>query len=641
MTRVCGTAGYTGPGPGDPSGVTGILAVPAFGGIDVSWGIPGLNGHAVAYYNLHRSTSSDPTTAVRLAQVGGTTHYDRAPVTGSPVERFYWVSSVSANDGVESDLVGPASATARPTIAQVIENLTGMIDAGHLAQTLKDPIGRIDPNRQEYLQKLAEQAEDDDALGVAFSQVLATSEEALAAISEEQIARAGQFEAVAEQNTAVQVALGELYASVNVKMGAVVKTDAQGNPIETGAIFAPQVDVNGVIGGFGLYNDGTTVEMGFDVDRFWVGRTSDVAGGHRGAKPFIIENDEVFINKAMIKDLTVGKLRSEDGSLAFVPATYDEYGELVTSSKLRGELIEAENLVVKEAATFSGDVRSSSYVAGSAGWQMLQSGFVEFNEAVVRGNVELESITINGELPNAGTILEAPTYSHTLTMGGSAYSGTVTKEDSVSFANVPEGSRFTYSFAGNFGADVIGRSGGADIKEFYEEAGSAQHLPNELPRDDSFYSRIDYTSWSGGWSRKGYFWTLAEYAGYSTSIGSTRFRANVSMGLKVWVDGSLEVNESHSGNIDFTLQSSWSGNNKTKGSISTQSRTESVDFNVPLSTGGNFIYPAFRSSSEVKVQGTLTVSNVSCTGNSPSSSNRRLVRAITQAAISGELSRLG
>lgn len=75
------------------------------------------------------------------------------------------------------------------------------------------------------------------------------------------------------------------------------------------AQYTAKVDVNGLVGGFGIYNDGTVVEAGFDVDKFSIGRAASKF------KPFIIENDEVgvptvYINKAVVGKLTADMINS-------------------------------------------------------------------------------------------------------------------------------------------------------------------------------------------------------------------------------------------------------------------------------------------------------------------------------------------
>ena len=71
-----------------------------------------------------------------------------------------------------------------------------------------------------------------------------------------------------------------------------------------GSMYTMKLSANGLIGGFGVYNNGSTVEAGFDVDKFWIGRThSDKK------KPFIIHNGIVYMNNAMIADLSVDRLK--------------------------------------------------------------------------------------------------------------------------------------------------------------------------------------------------------------------------------------------------------------------------------------------------------------------------------------------
>ena len=60
-----------------------------------------------------------------------------------------------------------------------------------------------------------------------------------------------------------------------------------------------------LVGGFGVVNDGITIDAGFDVDRFWVGR-SDA----NGVKPFYVSGSDVLINSAYIGELTADKITS-------------------------------------------------------------------------------------------------------------------------------------------------------------------------------------------------------------------------------------------------------------------------------------------------------------------------------------------
>jgi len=102
--------------------------------------------------------------------------------------------------------------------------------------------------------------------------------------------------------------------------------------------------VNGLIGGFGVYNDGSEVLAGFDVDTFFVGRTQA-----NKVKPFVIKDGETFIDEAVIQSLTFNKLRADDGSLVF------------DDGKLKASFIDVNNIHIGGTSTFSGslDVKSA------------------------------------------------------------------------------------------------------------------------------------------------------------------------------------------------------------------------------------------------------------------------------------------
>lgn len=95
-----------------------------------------------------------------------------------------------------------------------------------------------------------------------------------------------------------------------------------------------QVDSGGnkLIGGFGLYADSQNKEVvaGFDVDQFWIGKLGKT--GDKKVFPFIVQDNEVFINDAVINKLTFNKLRSENGEF------------LVENGKLKAKFISVERL---------------------------------------------------------------------------------------------------------------------------------------------------------------------------------------------------------------------------------------------------------------------------------------------------------
>ena len=368
---VCGTGGGNFPKPGDPDSNVILKATPAFGGIDVEWTFPAINPHAVAHTILYRSTSEVVDSAVRHAIVSGNFFYDKT-TTATPIRYYYWIQIVSVN-GTYSEMIGPASAEARPTIEQMIELLTGQIDAGVLAQSLKTEIGKIQLNTLGINQEMIDRAKNDDALGVAFNEVSAHSDQTRALLQQEVLARTSSNEAFAASVNTLYTELGQSIAAVqtqqqalataqsslashittvqseleddlaSVQVGLQTNITMVGNKVtDIGALYTAKVDVNGLIGGFGVYNNGKIVEAGFDVDRFWVGRTTNKK------KPFIIEGNEVFIDEAAINKLTFSKLRDEAGSF------------VVEDGKVKAKYLLVDEASIKDASITTAKIRDAA-----------------------------------------------------------------------------------------------------------------------------------------------------------------------------------------------------------------------------------------------------------------------------------------
>ena len=138
-TNECGVGGWGGPLPGDPSNDSILTATPAFGGIDLNWTFPVTYPEAVAYTKVYRAAVSNPDAAILIKETGDTFWHDRQDNSN---RWYYWIRFVSVN-GTVGELIGPASATAKPTIQQIIEQLTGQIDQSVLAQALKTELARI------------------------------------------------------------------------------------------------------------------------------------------------------------------------------------------------------------------------------------------------------------------------------------------------------------------------------------------------------------------------------------------------------------------------------------------------------------------------------------------------------------------
>lgn len=321
---TCGTGGWGGPVPGDPDNSVVLTATAAFGGIDVNWSFPGLNPHAVSHVILYRGVTSSFAGAVQRAVLGSSHFYDKIDEVST---FYYWLEVVSIN-GTVGELIGPASATSKLMITSLIEQLTGNIDVRVLAPALKSTLDGISILNDNLAAEIFDRETGQTSFADALADVEAGVADAHTFITSEIASRVSANEAIAEQIDLLAVTLGDDVASVIFTSAAWISIE---NDVENiGALYTAQVDVNGLIGGFGIYNDGTSVEAGFDVDFFWVGRTVNKV------KPFIIDGSEVFIDQAVINKLTFSKLIAADGSF------------IVEDGKIKGDFIETRGLVVRD-----------------------------------------------------------------------------------------------------------------------------------------------------------------------------------------------------------------------------------------------------------------------------------------------------
>ena len=374
---VCGT-GLFGPGtkPGDPDNNISLSAETAYGGIKVSWTYPSVNPHAIAYARLFRGVTATFADAIQLGVVSASLYYDQLKPEVN-TRYWYWIQMVSVN-GTVMEPIGPASAVAKKHAEQVIDQIMKEINEGVLAASLREKIEKITLNYNELQAEIANRVAGNAALSAALASVQAGITESLGLINEEVIIRmdgqnalATQINTIASINAtnaaaiiderytrvtaddALSTRINSTLAATNANAAAVVVetnartaadsalagqiTDVQssagnnlaavqtnlqtnintvdGKVVAIGALWTAKVQANNLVGGFGVYNDGRIVEAGFDVDRFWIGRT-----GPDKVLPFVVDNDTIYIAKARIKDADIDTLKIE-GNAVTVPAS--------------------------------------------------------------------------------------------------------------------------------------------------------------------------------------------------------------------------------------------------------------------------------------------------------------------------------
>lgn len=171
----------------------------------------------------------------------------------------------------------------------------------------------------------------DGLLASDIAQVAADYAGVEATVTSEATARATADTALATAITTAQSTLDGQIAAVQT----LAETSINDLTGEVYALYTAKVNVNGLVGGFGLANDGASVEAGFDVDTFWVGRTA-----LDKKKPFIISGGVVYIDSAMINKLTADQIdtrgltiKALDGTVLFGAGTGLEWSAVGGTGK--------------------------------------------------------------------------------------------------------------------------------------------------------------------------------------------------------------------------------------------------------------------------------------------------------------------
>ena len=192
---VCGTGGWTGPLPGDPDSGNVTLSASAYlGGIIVRWSYPLVNPHAVAHVQVYRGNTDSFDSAIQIAIESGNKYFDEQ---NNQQRWYYWIKVVSTN-GTVGPLIGPASAVARKLSDDLIENLTGEIDRGLLAETLQQELDLIPFLQNKLLSEIMDRETGEVSLAQAIQDANDGVAQAMTFIGEVQRSSVSADEAMAE-----------------------------------------------------------------------------------------------------------------------------------------------------------------------------------------------------------------------------------------------------------------------------------------------------------------------------------------------------------------------------------------------------------------------------------------------------------
>lgn len=229
----------------------------------------------------------------------------------------------TADSAIVQSINTMAAAVAQNTAAILQESQVRADKDGAMASQISTLFTQTGNNASAIQNESIVRSNVDSALASSISTLTSRVGTAEGTLLDEQTVRASADAVLASRITSAESTLFGNTATGQVALTTKI-TALDGKVTSIGSLYTAKVQVNGLIGGFGIYNDGTTVEAGFDVDRFWVGRT-----GPDKVKPFIIDNGIVYINKARIRDADIDTLKIA-GNAVTVPSS--AYTSGLTSS---------------------------------------------------------------------------------------------------------------------------------------------------------------------------------------------------------------------------------------------------------------------------------------------------------------------
>lgn len=248
--------------------------------------------------------------AVRVAVATSLTDTELTPDT----QYYYWIRGVNAY-GVSGWY--PVQARTKNDPAKIMSVISGEIKQSDLWPELEQKVQQITVNGNAIAQEIIDRSDADGLL--------------------------------ASQISTVQTQLGQSIASVEQQ--AQTQIDEQAGRIS--AMWTLRTDVNGLVGGIGLGNDGQQVDFIVRADRFAVAPPglpqSEVI-------PFIVSGNSVYMREALIQSLTFSKLRDASGNFV-----------VDSNGRLKAEYIDVNNLTVRQG-------QSDNFRNGVEGWQLTPTG---------------------------------------------------------------------------------------------------------------------------------------------------------------------------------------------------------------------------------------------------------------------------
>ncbi|MGP7732923.1 TipJ family phage tail tip protein [Oceanimonas smirnovii] len=259
-----------------------------------------------------------------------------------------------------------------------------------MAQRVDTVQAEVGDNAAALQQEQTARADADSALGQRIDTVQAKANGNAAALQQEQTARADADSALAQQIDTVQGSVNNVSASVQTVSRAQANTAG-----ELSALWAAKAQVGGASAGFGLEvtqtSDGKTLSS-FIVDAAIFAVLNKVAGAGSVIHPFVIKDNQVYINKVVIDTADIRNLIADyiNAQSIIAPSikssVNDPLFELTREGKLITKDVDAEgkikatsgefdNVVINENCEVKGQIYAKNLKD-----EILQFKFIQFPE---------------------------------------------------------------------------------------------------------------------------------------------------------------------------------------------------------------------------------------------------------------------
>ncbi|WP_070988483.1 phage tail tip fiber protein [Halofilum ochraceum] len=318
----------------DEGGETSVGALdslqtsPVFEEVILTW--DGTNQENYALTEIWRSTEDNLGTAVFRGTAIAAVFADNA----TPGETYYyWIRAVSDSGQPGSfNATAGTKATTKQRSQFLLDELSGQITESELYQDLNDRIDLVDGpesltgsvNARVATEK-TERQNADDALASDVSTVQANVDDNTAAI---------------QQRSEVKVDGGEVSAQYDLRL---------------------QTTVDGqlVMGGFGLASDGSSVEAGFNVDRFWIGQPGVDYSQESKRFPFLVDGGVTYIDEAMIREASIGSAQIAELAAEKINAGTIDVAVNLTAAEITGGSLDINNKFTVDSSG-NADIRSGT-----------------------------------------------------------------------------------------------------------------------------------------------------------------------------------------------------------------------------------------------------------------------------------------